>query len=113
MYFRGEGISRDYRLAADWFQKAAEQNDAMAQGNLGFLYQNGFGVLLNYSEAYKWFTLAANNGSPSSGRALRALMQIMTKPQVRDGQARVSNWVSHHNSLELAAQKSEAKELDR
>jgi TPR repeat protein len=36
MYFRGEGISRDYRQAADWFQKAAEQNDAMAQGSLGF-----------------------------------------------------------------------------
>jgi hypothetical protein len=36
----------------------------------------------------------------------------MTTTQLRDGQARVSDWVSHHNNLELAAQKAEAKELD-
>jgi len=36
----------------------------------------------------------------------------MTTTQLREGQARASDWVSHHNNLELAAQKVEAKELD-
>lgn len=110
MYYRGEGVSRDYRQAADWFLKAAEQNFALAQKNLGLLYQNGFGVPLNYGEAYKWLTLAVNGSSPASSGALQALTQIMTATQLQDGQARVSDWVSHHNNLELAAQKDKKDE---
>jgi hypothetical protein len=112
MYCRGEGVSRDYRQAADWFQKAAEQNYAPAQSNLGFLYQNGLGVPLNYAEAYKWLKLAANSGSAASGFDLEALTQIMTTAQLRDGRARVSDWLSHHDNRELAARKDEASELD-
>ena len=48
----------------------------------------------------------------ASRRALKALTQIMTTTQSRDGLARVSDWVSRHNNLELAAQKAEEKELD-
>jgi TPR repeat protein len=70
MYCRGEGVSLDYRQAADWLQKAAEQNYRLAQANLGFLYQNGLGVPLNYGEAYEWFTLAANSGIAASRYAL-------------------------------------------
>ena len=67
---------------------------------------------MNYAEAYKWFTLAANSERAASRRALKALTQIMTTTQSRDGQARISEWMSRHNNLELAAQKPEAKELD-
>ena len=77
----------------------------------GFLYQNGLGVPLNYAEAYKWFTLAAN-GWTSSRRALEALTQIMTKAQLRDGQAKVSDWLSHHGNLEFTGENTEAMELD-
>ncbi len=111
MYCRGEGVSRDYRQAAKWLQKAADQNHELAQSNLGFLYQNGLGVPLNYAEAYKWFTLAAN-GRVSSRRALEALTQIMTKAQVRDGQAKVSDWLSHHGNLEFRRENTEAMEPD-
>jgi len=112
MYWSGKGVGRDYREAADWFQRAAEQDYALAQFNLGVLYQNGLGVPLNYAEAYKWFTLAAKNGYNHGRRALEALKQIMTKAQVRDGQERVADWVSHHPNSTLAAQKAETKELD-
>ena len=111
MYCRGEGVSRDYRQGAEWLQKAADQNYALAQSNLGVLYQNGLGVPLSYPEAYKWFTLAAN-GRATSRRALQALTQIMTKAQLRDGQARVSDWLSHHGNLELAGENAEATQLD-
>jgi len=67
---------------------------------------------LNYAEAYKWFTLAANSGMAASRRALEALTQIMTTTQLSDGHTRVSDWVSHHNNLKLAAQKAEARKLD-
>ena len=63
---------------------------------------------MNYAEAYKWFTLAPNSDL-AGRRALKELTQIMTTTQLRDGQAKVSDWVSRHNNLELAAQKADAK----
>jgi TPR repeat protein len=111
MYWRGEGVSRDYRRAVDWFRKAAEQNYGPAQFNLAVLYQNGVGVPLNYPEAYKWFTLAAHYGHTSKP-ALAALTQIMTTSQMRDGQARVAEWLSHRNNPQLAIQETEAGQLD-
>jgi hypothetical protein len=67
---------------------------------------------LNYGEAYKWFTLAGQGGLTESKRALKELSQIITKTQLRDGQARVSDWVSHHNDPALSAQKAEAGVLN-
>ena len=42
--------------------KAAEQGDAYAQSNLGFMYKNGEGVEADKSEAFKWFRKAAEQG---------------------------------------------------
>jgi TPR repeat protein len=111
MYWRGEGVSRDYRQAVEWFRKAAEQNYGPAQLNLAALYQNGVGVPLNYAEAYKWFTLAANYDDTDKA-ALAALTQIMTTNQLRDGQARVADWLSHRNNPQLAIEGTEAGQLD-
>ena len=55
-------------LAQD-FQKelvAAEQGDATAQVNLGYLYENGRGVPQDYKEAAKWYRLAAEQGDASA-----------------------------------------------
>ena len=35
MYYRGEGMEQDYREAAKWYRKAAEQGNAEAQYRLG------------------------------------------------------------------------------
>jgi hypothetical protein len=55
-------------------------------------------------------TLAIRGGYADSRRVLVALTQIMTTPQLRDGKASVSYWVSHHNNPALATQKAEPGE---
>jgi len=45
-----------------WFRKAAEQNYAPAQSNLGYCYDNGRGVEKDYAEAVKWYRKAAEQG---------------------------------------------------
>jgi len=40
----------------------AEQGDAAAQNNLGNMYFSGTGIPQNYSEAVKWYRLAAEEG---------------------------------------------------
>ncbi|MDD3295727.1 MAG: tetratricopeptide repeat protein [Candidatus Omnitrophica bacterium] len=53
------GLEKDQQEAFKWIRKAAEQNDAMAQGSLGFLYLYGLGVAPNTAEALKWYRKAA------------------------------------------------------
>jgi len=45
--------------AVKWFRKAAEQNIALAQFDLGICYDNGQGVAKDEVEAVKWFRKAA------------------------------------------------------
>lgn len=40
-------------------KKAAEQGFAIAQCNLGYMYQNGYGVEQDYSKAIEWYRKAA------------------------------------------------------
>ena len=51
-----------YDEAARWYRQAAEQGDARAQNNLGWLYQNGLGVEQDFAEAERLYRLAAAKG---------------------------------------------------
>ena len=69
------GVAKDEVEAVKWYRKAAEQNYAEAQYNLGVCYANGQGVAKDEAEAVKWFRKAAEqnyaHGSMQSGRLLR------------------------------------------
>src|SRR4029450_5307336 len=59
-FFSGTlGVAKDEAEAVKWFRKAAEQNVADAQFNLGVCYANGQGVTKDDAEAVKWFRKAA------------------------------------------------------
>lgn len=48
----------NYMQAVEWYQKAADQNDAGAQYNLGLMYDQGKGVARDYRQSVKWWTKA-------------------------------------------------------
>jgi len=52
----------DYGTAYLEFKPLAEQGDAIAQLNLGFMYEKGWGVPKNYREAAHWYRKAALQG---------------------------------------------------
>ena len=52
----------DYSTALRQFLPLADQGHADAQFNLGAMYREGRGVLIDYAEAMKWFRLAADQG---------------------------------------------------
>src|SRR2546430_722208 len=59
-FFSGTlGVAKDEAEAVKWFRKAAEQNVADAQFNLGVCYANGQGVPEDDAESVKWFRKAA------------------------------------------------------
>jgi TPR repeat protein len=56
-------MPQDYAETVRQCRKAAEQANAEARANLGWLYQNGLGVPQNYTEAMRWYRMAAEQGS--------------------------------------------------
>src|ERR1041384_251514 len=56
--------SEQYSIAAEWYQKAAERGNAVAQNELGHLYQSGQGVAKDPAKAADWFHKAADQGHP-------------------------------------------------
>lgn len=61
-YLTGQGVPRDYSLAANAFEKAAQAGLPEAAYNLGVCYQNGDGRPQDTQQMLKWFTLAAEGG---------------------------------------------------
>jgi tetratricopeptide (TPR) repeat protein len=63
---RGERARDDknYVEAMRWYRMAADQGNAVAQTNIGFLYQqHGQGVSQDYAEAMRWYRMAADQGN--------------------------------------------------
>ena len=52
----------DYAAAYRGFRRHAEQGDARAQNNLGYMYSNAKGIPQDYAEAIRWYRQAANQG---------------------------------------------------
>jgi len=57
-----QGAAHDYRQAAEWYHKAAEQNHSLAQFNLGVMYAMGQGVTRDAAQSAMWFGRAAQLG---------------------------------------------------
>lgn len=62
MYAEGQGVERDYNLAADWFFKAQILGSLEAMANLGRMYALGLGVARNDATALKLLRDAALGG---------------------------------------------------
>jgi TPR repeat protein len=58
----GEGVAQDFVQAAEWYHKAASQNHALAQFNLGVMFASGQGVTQNDTTALMWTRRAAEGG---------------------------------------------------
>lgn len=54
---------KDYATALRIWQKLAEQGDQFAQNNMGWLYQNGFGVAQSIPVAISWYSKSAAQGN--------------------------------------------------
>ncbi|MEN9912495.1 MAG: hypothetical protein RI956_939 [Pseudomonadota bacterium] len=62
MYENGQSVIKDKAIAAEWYQKAANQNHAKAQLKLGLMYANGQGVTQNERTAVEWYQKSADQG---------------------------------------------------
>ena len=75
LYYQGEAVSQNYRLAREWFYLSALQGNAAAQMNLAYLYAHGYGVEADEQEAARWREKAKAN--PSLG--LKSYKDLLLK----------------------------------
>ena len=62
-YAAGAGVTRDYRLAAEWYQKAADKGNLAGQLHLAALYRDGGeGFDRDMAQAAEWYRKAADQG---------------------------------------------------
>ena len=61
-YITGERLPRDFKQAADAFEKAAQGGIPEGAYNLGVCYQNGDGRPQDAQQRLRWFALAAEGG---------------------------------------------------
>ena len=86
-FFSGTlGVAKDEAEAVKWFRKAAEQNLADAQYNLGVYYDSGEGVAKDEVEAYKWWLLAAGQGNDDAKYNMTIVENKMSREQIAEGQ---------------------------
>ncbi|MCK5829685.1 MAG: sel1 repeat family protein [Methylococcales bacterium] len=60
------GEELDYKLAAKWMLKAAEQDLVEAQATIAAMYDRGMGLKGNRDMATQWYEKAANQGHTTS-----------------------------------------------
>jgi len=63
MYYKGEGIARNPKLAIPWFRKSAEKGHPAAQLILGTIYDKGADIPQDRSEAAKWYRKSGEQGN--------------------------------------------------
>ena len=67
LYYRGDGVEKDEKKAAEWYRKAAEQGRGRACFNLAIFYERGIGVEKDLAEALRWAEKAKEAGYEKSG----------------------------------------------
>jgi TPR repeat protein len=91
-------VPQDFKLAAEWYEKAAKQNDQFAMQALGQLYTYGAGVPKDTEIAYRWLELAVQNPAADQGIKDLAIFQRdklakeMSAEQVESARAEAARW---------------------
>ncbi len=100
-YYGGNGKTKDYKKAFEYFEKAAKRDLVEAQYNLGIMYLNGFGCATSQDEAVKWFTRAAEQSDPDA--------QYLLGVMYRDGFGDTKN---HYEAIEWLRKAAKQENAD-
>ena len=86
MYYKGQGVTQDYKEAVKWYRLAADQGYAAAQVNLGYMYANGQGVTQDYVRAHMWFNIGASSGDKNAEANRDIIAKQMSPTQIEKAQ---------------------------
>ena len=92
LYVRGYGGYRDYREAANLYNKAALKN-VDAQYTIGLMYSKGIGVEKNLIRSFVWLGIAQKNGSTEAEKVQSVVKESLTKKQLSEAISKVQKLI--------------------
>jgi uncharacterized protein len=96
MYAAGTAVARNYKLAAEWYKRAAEKGDLGGELHLAALYRDGGkGFERDMTQAAGWYQKAADQGDVGAQATLATLYAM--------GQGVEQSYVEAYYWLDLAA----------
>lgn len=98
------GIPKDYRRAAEWFEKAARAGHADAQYKLGGMYYAGRGVGQSIPDALVWWCEAAKQEQAEALNNLGALLATGTGTERNEELGLALQILASHKGSEAAAE---------
>ncbi len=96
MHYTGRGVPRDGTLAAQHFDRAANQGEPTAQLFLAMMHFRADGVPRNLPLALMWLELAAAGGQTETFELRGAIMQSMTDAEREDSARLLARWRAAH-----------------
>ena len=109
---------KDYVTAVKKYRSAALKSDAVAQFNLGLMYENGQGAAQDYAEAARWYKLAAAQGNTGAQFNLgvmyekgRGVVQDHTRAHMWSNLAAVSGNTSAVKNRDVFAAKMTPQQI--
>lgn len=78
-YYNGNGVAQDKEKAAELYEEAGSDGDAIAQYTLGYMYDKGDGVDKDRAKAMIWYEKAADQGHESAQNRLGVLRRLQEK----------------------------------
>ncbi len=90
MYEQGQGEPHDEKLAAHWYQLAAEGGDALAQFDYGQRCVLGVGVAKDPVEAFKWLLLSSAHGQADARAKADSVKSSLSAVQVAEARSRAA-----------------------
>ncbi len=100
MYANGQGVEQDYKEAASWYRKSAEQGVAPAQYRLGELYLNGQGVPKDSEFAYAWLSTAADAGHKDATEALGDVIETLNSEELEEAKKLSAQYIAKYKKKE-------------
>lgn len=84
-YYRGEGRTINYTIAAHWFRRAARQNHPGAMFNLAISHEMGLGVVRSKYHAFQYYRQASDAGIREARFNLALSYISGIEPESHDG----------------------------
>ncbi len=100
MYMKGQGVEQDYKLAGEWFRKAAEKSIPQAQYKLGDLYFKGRGVPKDYEFAYVWFSVGSAHNHKLSMAAVDKAKAKLSEEELKAADKLIAKYVKQYGPKE-------------
>ncbi|MDG1858821.1 MAG: hypothetical protein P8I94_06955, partial [Emcibacteraceae bacterium] len=89
-------VERDYKIAEEYFLKAADGGVSEAQKFVGEAHAMGNPIDTNNIYVNMWFTIASKSGDLEANRYKQALEKSMSPQEITAAETAAEKWISEN-----------------